>query len=218
MSLSELLPIFNEVYDRTSQSLQNKISKLKLRHTNEQKSEIKSRLNSGECNGMYGKESWCKGLTKETSDIIKKASLKMSISRKKWWYSLDEYKKKEIIGKLTEYRCRKLETSIVIKIKEILEEFGIDYEKNHRKDNFVFDFYIKSRNFVIECQGDYWHSNPLFYDLDNLGETQLKNKERDGRKLKLLKSEKYNYEFFWEYDINNNLSEIRHILWQKLMN
>ena len=71
LSVSELYPIFFELYKRTLDSVKVKIGKLGLRHTKEQISKLKSRLNSGELNGMYNKTSPMKGLTKENSELVK---------------------------------------------------------------------------------------------------------------------------------------------------
>jgi very-short-patch-repair endonuclease len=82
LSLSELAPIFNEKYNRSLESLSVKIGRLKLKHTKEQISKIKSRLNSGDGNGMYGKVSPMKGLCKENSELMRIKSIKTSKTRK----------------------------------------------------------------------------------------------------------------------------------------
>lgn len=83
LSLIELIPFFNKKYNRSNDSIHLKIKRLKLRHTKEQIKNIKSRLNSGVNNGMFGKTSPLKGLTKENSDIIREKSLKISLIKKK---------------------------------------------------------------------------------------------------------------------------------------
>jgi G:T-mismatch repair DNA endonuclease (very short patch repair protein) len=82
LSVSELYDEFIKKYPyRTIASLKIKIVKLKLRHTDEQKTQIKKRFNSGENNGMYGKSGPNKGLTKFNSERIKNASEKISKTR-----------------------------------------------------------------------------------------------------------------------------------------
>lgn len=83
LSLVELKPIFNKKYNRSDDSIHLKIKRLNLRHTKEQTKNIKSRLNSGCGNGMYGKTSPMKGLTKDNSDIVREKSIKLSITKKK---------------------------------------------------------------------------------------------------------------------------------------
>ena len=82
LSVSELYHIFNEKYSRTLESIKVKIGKLKLKHTKDQTSQIKSRLFSGERNGMFGKESPMKGLTLKNSQLMRDKSTKLSLSRK----------------------------------------------------------------------------------------------------------------------------------------
>lgn len=263
-SLIEIVPIFNEKFNRTKPSIFNKINKLKLKHSTEQISKIKQRLNSGEKNGMFGivsvnkglnknnsdrikkaskkisktrkkmyklgqipslkgegnpmfgKKSWNHGLTKHTDDRIKKASKKLSKTRKKIWESFSEDEKNEKIGKLTEIRnlCRK-DTKIEIIIKNILENLNINFIKNYRKDNFVFDFWLTDYNLIIECNGDYWHGNDLFFK--KLNETQIKNRERDQRKISYINDKKMEVIILWEHEILYNLEEVKNILWQRLV-
>jgi G:T-mismatch repair DNA endonuclease (very short patch repair protein) len=75
--------------------------------------------------------------------------------------------------------------------------------------NFVFDFYIPSKNLVIECQGDYWHANPRKYGLNNTNDIQKKNIERDNRKKNYLLKNDIENLFIWEFDIKNNFHIIK---------
>lgn len=72
---------------RTKTSIWLLIKRKKFKHTEEQTLIIKRKNRSGEKNGMFGKEPWSKGKTKETSEKIKIASEKISETRK------DLYKK-----------------------------------------------------------------------------------------------------------------------------
>jgi G:T-mismatch repair DNA endonuclease (very short patch repair protein) len=85
LSLSELYPIFSEQYDRTSDSVEVKISRFKLRHKKEQIRDLKSRLNKGGKNGMYGKEGPNRGLNKDNCERIKIAAEKISNTRKEMY-------------------------------------------------------------------------------------------------------------------------------------
>jgi len=72
----------NILPNRTKISIKLKVKKLKLKHTKEQLRSIKSRLNIGIKNSMYGKDNWCKGKTKNTSTSLKIISEKNSIKQK----------------------------------------------------------------------------------------------------------------------------------------
>jgi len=265
LSLIELYPIFTELYNRTIYSLKIKIVKFKLKHTKEQISSIKSRLNSGENNGMYGKIGPNKGLTKEnserikiaskkisnkrkemynngeiekpigcknpmfgiipwnkgeskyTNEIIMKSSKKISIGRKRYWNNLSKEVQDEIIGKLSLYaNMAKKDTKIEIIIKNALDELCIIYIKNHRRGRYIFDFYLPDYNYIIECQGDYWHANPDIYQKENYTEAQKVNVERDKRKIKYIKDNNYSYIFLWENFIHKNKNIINKILSDKI--
>ena len=72
-------------------------------HTQESKNKISLNHSdvSGEKNGMYGKESWCKGLTKYTDERLLESGKKQSIYRIKYWNSLNDEQKNKIIGDLS---------------------------------------------------------------------------------------------------------------------
>jgi G:T-mismatch repair DNA endonuclease (very short patch repair protein) len=253
------------ILKRSKISVWSKIKRLKLKHSEEQIYKIKSQLRSGKNNPMYGKNAWCKGLTKETNEIIrtkskltsqtrkllfsknilnicgennpmygliswnngltketspilKESGAKTSISKKNNWIALPEEEKNKIrkhcaiIGS----RCKKKLTTIEIKVKSFLEQLGIDFIQNYYCGGFVFDFFIKSKNLVIECQGDYWHSNPRKYSDLNINEIQKNNKNRDERKKEYIQNNNINGLFIWEYDIRYNFSEVKTTIENKI--
>jgi len=65
----EIAPILN----RTKTSIHLKVKKLKIRHSKTQTFLLKSRLNKGCKNGMFGRSSWKKGQTKETCERVRNA-------------------------------------------------------------------------------------------------------------------------------------------------
>jgi len=258
LSLTELYPIFHKKHNRTKTSVNNKIKRLKLKHTKNQRFAIKSRLNSKEKNGMFGRVSPMKGLTKENSDIISKKSKKLSETRKKmykekllpdlsgtnnpmygktpWcfgltkenndslksagkkistyqknrWNKLTKSEKSIIIKRLNEAMIQgKTPTKIEEKMKIFLNENNIKFKKNKFLNGFYVDFYLTDYDFVIECDGDYWHANPKIYKNKKLTKPQIKNKQRDYRKNKMLNENKIKFLRFWESDIKNNFNQIK---------
>jgi very-short-patch-repair endonuclease len=95
---------------------------------------------------------------------------------------------------------------------DILTGIGIEFVHQFNVEGFDYDFYIPSKNMLIEVDGDYWHSNPIKFTV--LNNMQKKNKGLD--KLKNIHAERHNYTLqrFWEHDINNNRIEVI----QKLIN
>lgn len=265
LSISELYELFIDKYpNRTKTSLEVKIQKLRLRHTKKQTKDIKSRLNegikngmwgktgpnkgltkenslrikkasekisstrkkmyseglldtSGEKNGMFGKESWCKGETKYTNESLMSASKKQSIIAIDRWNNYSEEQKNIVIGNLTLAANKaKKDTKIELIIKEKLENLNINFIKNYRCSRYVFDFYLPYFNFVIECQGDYWHGNPDFFD--KLNDIQLKNIERDIRKKNYLKDNNIKNLFLWENEIHKYKNILEDLITKSIKN
>ncbi len=79
-------------------------------------------------------------------------------------------------------------------------------------NKWVFDFYLPDFNFIIECQGDYWHANPLKFEENKLNEVQLKNMDRDKRKKIFIQENKIESLFLWECDIHKEIDSIKKML------
>jgi very-short-patch-repair endonuclease len=79
------------------------------------------------------------------------------------------------------YRTFTGETGIERDVRLFLESCGLKVVREFRagRKRDVFDFYLKSHNLLIECDGDYWHSKPFV-------------RERDARKE--LRARKLGYE------------------------
>jgi very-short-patch-repair endonuclease len=60
---------------------------------------------------------------------------------------------------------------------------------------------------IIECDGDYWHANPLFYDINKLGIRQKRNTQRDRFKNEYLKRKGWKVLRFFESDIKKSPSK-----------
>ena len=169
----------------------------------------------GENNPMYGKISWNSGKTKYTDDRIRKSGEKQSIFRKKYWNSLNNEERDRIIGNLSLAANKaKKDTKIEIIVKTTLEKMNVNFIKNHRQGRFIFDFYLTDYNFVIECQGDYWHGNPEYFH--ELNDVQIKNINRDKNKIKYLIDSDINYLFLWENEIHRNKEILNKIILEKL--
>ena len=267
LSLTELYPIFIKKFNRSENGISVKIKKMKLKHTNQQIFEIKSRLKSGEKNPMFGKTSWNKNLTKETNEILKNNSQILSDIVKKQYengerdttgknngmynklpwnkdltkYTNDKIKnmsektsqsKKQMYNKYSEkdwtilknqlkiarQKCKKKNTKIELKIKNLLTSLNLTFIEQHPIDCFIVDFFVNN-NLIIECLGDYWHCNPKiskFNDSSNFNETQKKNLERDKRKIKYFDKNEMNYLLLCESDINNDDINIKSRILEKL--
>ena len=77
-----------------------------------------------------------------------------------------------------------------------------------------FDFYLFDYNFVIECQGDYWHGNKEYFK--ELNDIQLKNIERDKNKIEYLRKNNIKSLFLWENEIYRFKKSLDKIILEKL--
>lgn len=92
------------------------------------------------------------------------------------------------------------------KVSDLLSEYGIDIENEHPVKYHSVDIYLTQYNLMIEIMGDYWHANPLKYDLNNLTKQQKKSIKQDKSKHTYVKKyEDVEILYLWETDINNNI-------------
>lgn len=167
---------------------------------------------TGSSNPMYGKSGWNSGLTKQTSEKIRLAAAKTSLTCKAHWQLMSDAEKQVRIEFLTrlchdQLKSKRIRTSIEIKVENFLRKLRVNFEPNFKIGRFVVDFYLPQCNIVIECQGDYWHANPLMYS--TVDKVQSKNIDRDNRKKALLAGEGVKTLYFWETDINKHFSEVK---------
>ena len=189
---------------RSVATIKRKIYELKLTRKNEIKRKILYNARKGEKNGMYGKKSWNSGYTKENNVILKNIGIKSSKTKREKWENSSKEEKEKRFNQLKEARkaARRKQTIPETIIEKWLIDNCVKFEKQKSMSYFLIDFYINDK-IVIECMGDYWHANPNFYKTE-LTLTQIKNKERDTRKMKYLKTNNIPYLFLWEHDIKDN--------------
>jgi len=90
---------------------------------------------------------------------------------------------------------------------EMMKELGVECECQKVIGNKIYDFYIPSKNTLVEIHGDYWHANSLIYESKDLNKVQKRNIKNDKFKEILAKGNGYLFEVSWEYDLNNNYEE-----------
>lgn len=91
-------------------------------------------------------------------------------------------------------------------VKDILDKNNIKYKRNFKLfydvENLrykIYDFLLKDKDILIEVDGDYWHSNPNFFNIQN--ETQIKNALNDEFKNKIAIQFNFKLFRFWENEI-----------------
>ncbi len=107
-------------------------------------------------------------------------------------------------------------TSPEIAVNAILLKIGIIYQKQFILNSVIYDFYVPSKNLLIEVDGDYYHANPLIYEQKDLNGMQKKNVIKDKFKTSLAIGLGYDLIRIWENDIKKNIQEVEEKLKLKL--
>lgn len=175
-----------------SEVTRRKISELQKGHlvSNETRAKI-SAANSGTKNGMYGKTH-----TKEARETISKRA-------KELWNDKDSKIRKYVGSEKQRQHARaarrKLimplqDSSIETAVKAWLNLLNIRYIQHRQMDeiehSYQCDFFISSKNAVIECDGIYWHNYPDGREID-----RIRTKELEETGFTVLR--------LWEHDIKN---------------
>jgi hypothetical protein len=113
-------------------------------------------------------------------------------------------------------------TSIEIKIKKLLEELNFRYIHSFIWGKHQYDFYLMidhNHSLILECDGDYWHKSQR--RCNNIDEIQIQRLADNLKEASIIYE--YNEKYkkipryldvirFWEYNINNNIEEIKNFL------
>jgi len=101
---------------------------------------------------------------------------------------------------------------------EMMKELGIEVQCQKVINNKIYDFYIPSKNMMVEVDGDYWYANPLIYEGKELNKIQIRNVKNDKKKDILAIGNGFKLERVWEYDLKNNYKEQKERLKKLLKN
>ena len=144
----------------------------------------------GKEHSMYGK-TWDKLYGKDEADRMRKE------------YSLRS--QKLMVERLKNNKMPFVNTSIEKAIgNEMLKRkipFISQYEIDQR---FVCDFAIPKFRIIVECDGDYWHANPTFYNPLKLNHIQKKKVQTDKNKDIYLSKKGWIVMRFFESEINSS--------------
>jgi len=202
--------------------------------------ELKNRLSKerkgiwyvGKDNPMYGipcyykmseveKEKWKKKIStafkNKSEDEWKLIKQKISDSQKRLMeQDIVKYKElKSKAGKISISKHKKYEINTLEKIVYdylYKNQYNFDYcaIMGNGDKNYQFDFIIHKKRILIEIDGDYWHGNPDFYNINGsdgkrkLNNIQLSNIKNDREKDIFAKEHNFKLIRIWETDVNNN--------------
>lgn len=138
---------------------------------------------------------------------------------KDWFYNVlyqtPEWKEKSRIraANILKENQKTLNTKPQILINELLDEMKISYKNEEVFKYYAVDNYLYENGLIIEVMGDFWHSNPTKYNLDNLNKIQQNRISKDKTKHTYIKNH-YNIEilYLWESDIYNNIELCRKLI------
>ena len=108
---------------------------------------------------------------------------------------------------------------------EALQRINIVFEEQFvLSDNrkFIFDFYIKEYNLLLEVNGDFWHANPNQYKLSDIinfpGGVKLVEElwEKDKHKIQVAKNQGFKILTIWETEINANKNNVDEFIQLKI--
>lgn len=89
----------------------------------------------------------------------------------------------------------------------ILDEIGLEYEKQYIFDRFVADAYVKELNLIVQFDGDYWHGNTSKFP--TLSEFQMKQTERDRRADAKARDLGHRVIRLWESDVYKDQQAVK---------
>ena len=103
------------------------------------------------------------------------------------------------------------DTSIEVKIQKFLTQLQIEYFTHkymHIEHGYQCDIFIPvqkgiMQKTIIECDGDYWHGNPLLYKEGKLNEKQKQQQRKDNIRTQELIKKGFRVIRLWETEINN---------------
>ena len=160
-------------------------------------------------------------ISKSLSGIKKSDELKKKVSESQ----IKRYRENpELKEKLSKKRIKwlksklsKNKSSIEVKFEGLLIYLGVSYEYQYEFGKKLFDFYIPSKNILLEVDGDFYHCNPSTNHKEPKYKCQFLTLKNDTDKNTYCSNHNIKLLRFWEKDINEKpdwvLSEIKkHIL------
>jgi very-short-patch-repair endonuclease len=123
----------------------------------------------------------------------------------KYWSSDVNREKQRYIRKeyLNTYQYNN-KTKLELKFEGLLISVGLEYQSQYVLCGYNFDYYLPTKDVVIEVDGDFWHCNPSKYPYGPIYHSQ-KVTLRNDKKKNLICENTNGLTFlrFWESDIND---------------
>lgn len=140
-----------------------------------------------------------KNRKKKVSSILR--NLKLKARGKKTLVEKQKYVKKAA------EKMKKNKTWPELEFEKLMDELGVEFEPQKVVGLKIFDYYIPSKNMVVEVDGDYFHGNPEKYDKPS--KMQQRNRRNDKYKSVLALNHGFLIERVWESDLKNNYDAVK---------
>lgn len=88
---------------------------------------------------------------------------------------------------------------------KLLESLSIDFINEKIFKYYSVDNYLTKYNLIIEVMGDFWHSNPIMFDIESLYQVQSNRIIKDKNKMNYI----FNHYgihilYLWQHDLYEN--------------
>jgi very-short-patch-repair endonuclease len=145
-----------------------------------------------------GQKAWNKGLHKDDPRVKKYTSNSAKTRKEKgsqrgekhfWFGKKRPDAAKKIIETMQSGKMKRVfNTKPELKMKSILNDWGIVFEFQKNIKGYMVDFYIPKFNAIIEVDGEYWHNFPF-------------GREKDRARDEILSGFGYRVIRFWANDV-----------------
>lgn len=100
--------------------------------------------------------------------------------------------------------------------EDLLVDLGIGFENQYPLNGYLYDFYIPSKNILIEVDGDWYHCNPIKHPeaIHPIQKAVVKN---DAAKNESAKDAGIELLRFWETDVKKHTESVKEILKNRLL-
>ena len=154
----------------------------------------------------------------------KKSSEETKIKQKEVWNRPGYKDKWKLI--MSTVVIPKQDTSIEIKIQSLLKQLGIDFFTHQYISKISHAYqcdilinpqpnFMSEKKTIIECDGDYWHCNPIKFP--NPNQMQKEQIEEDACRNEELRFAGFEVIRLWESDIKKmDLNKFKEILYEKI--
>jgi G:T-mismatch repair DNA endonuclease (very short patch repair protein) len=78
-----------------------------------------------------------------------------------------------VIRLMAEGKIKKFNTKPELKMKELLDALGVAYVAQKIIHGFIVDFFLPSKNLIVEVDGEYWHGYPNGLEKDRVRDEKL---------------------------------------------